>query len=66
MTDEAVIESQQIPGNKLKAGWQLIKITFVEWWNDNTFELAAALAFYTSDVTKPGSGHIVLHGRSLS
>ena len=47
MTDEAVIESQQIPGNKLKAGWQLIKVTFVEWWNDNTFELAAALAFYT-------------------
>ena len=43
----AVIESQQIPGNKLKAGWQLIKVTFVEWWNDNTFELAAALAFYT-------------------
>jgi membrane protein len=47
MTDEAVIESQQITGNKLKAGWQLIKVTFVEWWNDNTFELAAALAFYT-------------------
>src|ERR1043165_7552954 len=47
MTDERVIESQQIPGNKLKAGWELLKLTFTEWTNDNAFELSAALAFYT-------------------
>jgi membrane protein len=32
---------------KLKQGWELLKNTAVEWWNDNTFRLAAALAFYT-------------------
>ena len=34
---------------KSRAGeiWQLIKITFSEWWNDDTFRLAASLAFYT-------------------
>jgi len=47
MTDESVIESQRIPANKLKAGWELLKLTFGEWTNDNTFELSAALAFYT-------------------
>jgi len=47
MTDESVIERQQIPANKLKAGWELLKITFTEWTNDNAFELSAALAFYT-------------------
>jgi Predicted membrane protein len=47
MTDESVIESQQIPANKLKAGWELLKFTFAEWTNDNAFELSAALAFYT-------------------
>src|SRR3954467_6648397 len=47
MTDESVIGSQQIPANKLKAGWELLKLTFAEWTNDNTFELSAALAFYT-------------------
>jgi membrane protein len=47
MRDESVIESQHIPANKLKAAWQLLKLTFVEWLNDNTFELAGALAFYT-------------------
>src|SRR5918996_658299 len=47
MTDESVIESQQIPANKLKAGWELLKLTFADWMNDNTFELSAALAFYT-------------------
>ena len=33
---------------KSKAGkvWQLIKITFWEWWNDDMFRLAASLAFY--------------------
>jgi membrane protein len=47
MTDESVIESQRIPANKLKAGWELLKLTFTEWMNDNTFEWSAALAFYT-------------------
>jgi membrane protein len=47
MADESVIRAQQIPANKLKAGWQLLRLTFAEWTNDNTFELAAALAFYT-------------------
>ncbi len=27
--------------------WQLLKDTGLEWWNDNTFRLAASLAFYT-------------------
>ena len=47
MTDESVIENQQIPVNKLKAGWELLRLTFAEWTNDNAFELSAALAFYT-------------------
>ena len=33
--------------NKLREGWELLKNTAIEWWNDNTFRLAAALAFYT-------------------
>jgi membrane protein len=47
MTDESAIESQQIPANKLKAAWELLKLTFSDWMNDNTFGLSAALAFYT-------------------
>src|SRR5947207_6796761 len=47
MTAESVIENRQIPPSKLKAGWELLKVTFAEWMNDNTFELSAALAFYT-------------------
>lgn len=47
MTDEPVTEPQRITANKLKAGWELLKLTFAEWTNDNTFELSAALAFYT-------------------
>ena len=47
MSNESVIESQQIPANKLKAGWELLKLTFAEWMDDNTFELSAARAFYT-------------------
>jgi membrane protein len=47
MTEESVIETRQIPANKLKAGWELLKLTFAEWTNDNAFELSAALAFYT-------------------
>ena len=31
----------------LTAFWELIKATSAEWWNDNTFRLAASLAFYT-------------------
>ena len=27
--------------------WQLIKITFHEWWGDDTFRFSASLAFYT-------------------
>jgi membrane protein len=47
MTDERKIESQCVPANKLKAGWELLELTFSEWMNDNAFELSAALAFYT-------------------
>jgi membrane protein len=47
MADKSLIESQPIPSNKLKAGWELLKLTFAEWTNDNAFELSAALAFYT-------------------
>src|SRR5215475_8373235 len=47
MIDESVIEPQQMPANKLKGGWELLKLTFAEWTNDNAFELSAALAFYT-------------------
>jgi membrane protein len=47
MTDELVRETQHTPANKLKAAWELLKLTFAEWINDNTFELSAALAFYT-------------------
>ena len=47
MTDESGIESHRIPANKLKAAWELLKLTFTEWINDNTFEWSAALAFYT-------------------
>lgn len=32
---------------KLRAFRSLLKATFWEWWNDNTFRLAASLAFYT-------------------
>jgi membrane protein len=47
MTDESLIGTRQIPANKLKAGWELLKLTFAEWTDDNAFELSAALAFYT-------------------
>jgi membrane protein len=47
MADESVIEGQQIPANKFKAGWELLKLTLTEWMNDDAFELSAALAFYT-------------------
>jgi len=47
MTDEPAVEHQAIPANKLKAAWELLKLTFSEWTDDNAFELSAALAFYT-------------------
>ena len=47
MIDEPAIETRQFHRNKLNAGWELLKLTLTEWTNDNTFELAAALAFYT-------------------
>ena len=47
MRDVSPGETQEVPANKPKPPWQLLKLMFVEWWNDNTFELAAALAFYT-------------------
>jgi membrane protein len=48
MIDEPQRETPEASANKLKVGWQLLKLTFAEWWNDNTFQLAAALAFYTT------------------
>ncbi len=38
-----------VTAGRSKAGeaWQLLKTTCVEWWNDDTFRLAASLAFYT-------------------
>jgi membrane protein len=47
MSDASVIEHQQIPANKPKAAWELLKLTFGDWINDNAFELSGALAFYT-------------------
>jgi len=47
MADDSVIERQKIPENKLKAGWELLRLTFTDWMDDNTFEWSAALAFYT-------------------
>jgi membrane protein len=35
------------PQGKMAEGWQLLKATGMEWWKDNTFRLAASLAFYT-------------------
>lgn len=33
--------------SKFRTAWVLLKNTSLEWWNDNTFRLAASLAFYT-------------------
>jgi membrane protein len=35
------------PGTKISEAWQVTKVTFQEWWNDDPFRLAASLAFYT-------------------
>ncbi|MGI8431907.1 MAG: YihY/virulence factor BrkB family protein [Chthoniobacterales bacterium] len=37
------MNSESFPGS----AWALLKNSAVEWWNDNTFRLAASLAFYT-------------------
>ena len=31
----------------LQTAWVLSETPLIEWWNDNTFRLAASLAFYT-------------------
>jgi membrane protein len=46
MTDGST-GTQQAEANRLSSGWQMLKLAFAEWTNDNTFELSAALAFYT-------------------
>lgn len=35
------------PMTKASEAWQIVKITFQEWWADDTFRFAASLAFYT-------------------
>jgi membrane protein len=35
------------PTTKASEAWQIVKITFQEWWADDTFRFAASLAFYT-------------------
>ena len=32
---------------QLRTVWELVRAAFSEWWEDNTFRLAASLAFYT-------------------
>src|ERR1051325_9573823 len=44
MTNES---AERGSASRLKAGWQLLKLTFTEWTNDDAFEVSAALAFYT-------------------
>jgi membrane protein len=44
MTNES---AGRYPASRLQAGWQLLKLTFTEWTNDDAFEVSAALAFYT-------------------
>jgi membrane protein len=46
MADES-LPPKPVRESKLKAGWQLLTLAFQEWRNDETFRLAAALAFYT-------------------
>lgn len=47
MTTPGRAGSSEKPASKAGEAWQLLKLTFQEWWNDNTFRMAAALAFYT-------------------
>ncbi len=41
------IKRKMAEKTKWREGWMLLKNTAIEWWNDNTFRLAASLAFYT-------------------
>jgi uncharacterized BrkB/YihY/UPF0761 family membrane protein len=66
MMDEAISETHQTPKNKLKAGWELLKLTVGEWTNDNTFEMAAALAFYTMFSIAPRAAHCSGRGQFFS
>jgi membrane protein len=47
MTNGAANGTQQARPNQLRAGWQMLKLTFAEWTNDGAFQFSAALAFYT-------------------
>ena len=55
-------------GSKLGEAWQLVKNTGAEWWNDNAFRLAAALArihatapdLVLMDVGLPGSDGVTI------
>src|ERR1044071_7204239 len=35
------------PDTRTGRVWQMIKVTFQEWWNDDVFRMSASLAFYT-------------------
>ncbi len=41
------VKSEPIRNTWAGEMWLLLKMTTIEWWNDNTFRLAASLAFYT-------------------
>ena len=30
-----------------KTVWDLLRLTFKDWWNDDSFRLASSVAFYT-------------------
>jgi len=47
MIDGSATGTQRVRPNQLRAIWQMLKLTFAEWTNDNAFQLSAALAFYT-------------------
>jgi membrane protein len=47
MANESSVPPERISESRLQAAWQLLKITFQEWRNDDTFRLAASLAYYT-------------------
>jgi membrane protein len=39
--------SENPPKSGRSESWQLINLTFREWWGDDTFRYSASLAFYT-------------------
>ena len=47
MIDGSATGTQRVSPNQLRASWEVLKLTFAEWTNDNAFQLSAALAFYT-------------------